>query len=148
MYTQTHIFLCFFSWRLKKLICFSIGQGPLEDHLDEVTQKPNGVATDLATPLVITPLENKRKKPWSVECKPSLFQKKRSMSSYSWSRRLNCNTRWCCSALCRLDRIITSYPKLHTFKAHLTQQNKSFQCELNIHGHYLLTAHCDIASRE
>ena len=46
--------------------------------LDEVTQKSSGAAADLATPLMITPLENKRKKPSSAECKPSLFQEKKS----------------------------------------------------------------------
>ena len=45
--------------------------------MDEVTQKSSGVATDMATPLIITLVGDKCKKPQSVECKPSLFQEKK-----------------------------------------------------------------------
>lgn len=67
---------------VKKLIYFSIGQGSLEDHLDEVTQKSNAIATDLATPLIMTLVGDKCKKPQSAECKPLLQKKNRSMSAY------------------------------------------------------------------
>lgn len=60
---------------VKNLIYFSIGQGPLEDHLDELTKKSIGIATDLAIPLITTLVGDKCKKPWSAECEP-LLQKK------------------------------------------------------------------------
>lgn len=60
---------------VKNLIYFSIGQGPPEDHLDELKQKSIGIAIDLAIPLIMTLVGDKCKKPWSVECKP-LLQKK------------------------------------------------------------------------
>lgn len=60
---------------IKILIYLSIGQGPLEDHLDESKQKSIGIATDVAIPFIRTLVADKRKKPWSVQCKP-LLQKK------------------------------------------------------------------------
>lgn len=39
---------------VKNLIYFSIGQGPLEDHLDEFIQKSIGIPTDLTIPLTTT----------------------------------------------------------------------------------------------
>lgn len=79
-YVWTHReFFMLLYMTVKNLIYFSIGQGRLEDHLDELIQKSIGISTDLATPPIMTLVGDKCKKPLSVECKPLTEKKKKKV---------------------------------------------------------------------
>lgn len=62
-------------WRLSFLPHSEFKRCPTETGQDEVGRYR--AATDQATPLIITRVGDKCKKPWSVECKSSLLQKKK-----------------------------------------------------------------------